>query len=180
MMSIVWSFQSSTEIFAMPIRYLVPVLVCAVCTACTATVTYQPETAHSKGIRYYESAPYLLIYSDGKGGLKWQILYLPDQSHVMTASPVVRGGKTQMTLYFQNGVLGTSSVTGDTTAIPNAILSAAQAAIPLILAVAEKPAEQKFPRPYLYKIVVTGDSVQFIGGQGGEPIRVPVQKGPGG
>src|SRR5262245_58499900 len=95
---------------------------CCLCAGCTAAVTYEHENAQSTGIRYYESTPYLLVYSDGKGGLKWQILYLPDQSHIMTASPKVRGGKSQMTLYFQNGALATSTVAGDTTTIPNAIL----------------------------------------------------------
>jgi hypothetical protein len=147
---------------------------------CTATVTYQREASNSAGIRYYESAPYVLVYSDGKGGLKWQILYLPDQSRVMTVTPEVRGGKTQMTLYFQNGVLGTSSTSGDSTTIPNAIIAAAQAAVPFLLAaVAEGQKQPGFPPPYLYKVVVNGDDVTFIGGHGDTPIRVPVPKGPG-
>jgi hypothetical protein len=158
------------------------VLLISLCGGCTATVTYQREGTGSTGIRYYESAPYLLVYSDGKGGLKWQVLYLPDQSHIMTATPTVRGGKTQMTLYFQNGALGSSTVAGDTTTIPSAILAAAQAVIPIIAAavVAEKPEEPTFPKPYLYKIRVSGGTVEFRGGQGDASIRVPVQKGPGG
>jgi hypothetical protein len=153
------------------------------CSGCTATVTYQHEDAGPKGVRYYESAPYLLVYSDGKGGLKWQIYYIPDQSHIMTATPTVRGGKAQMTLYFVNGALSSSTVAGDTTTIPNAILAAAQAAIPLIAAavVAEKSAPPPgFPKPYLYKIIVSGSAVEFRGGQGDSSIRVPLQKGPGG
>jgi hypothetical protein len=156
--------------------------VVCLCGGCTATMTYQREGIDSKGIRYYESAPYLLVYSDGKGGLKWQVLYLPDQSHIMTATPTVRGGKTQMSLYFQNGALTSSTVAGDTTAIPNAILAAAQSAIPVIAAavLAEKPEEPKFPEPYLYKILVSGGTVEFRGGQGDASIRVPLQRGPGG
>jgi hypothetical protein len=152
------------------------------CSGCTATVTYQHEAGGPKGIRYYESAPYLLVYSDGKGGLKWQIFYIPDQSHIMTATPMVRGGKAQMTLYFVNGALSSSTVAGDTTAIPNAILAAAQAAIPIIAAavLAEKGAPPGFPKPYLYKIIVTGSAIEFRGGQGDASIRVPLQKGPGG
>lgn len=160
------------------------ILLFAACVACSATVTYQrvADDATATGVRYYESAPYLLVYSDGKGGLKWQILYLPDQSHIMTASPEVRGGKTQMTLYFQNGTLGTSSTGGDTTTIPSAILAAAQAAVPVIAAalVAEKAQSPEFPKPYLYKIVWNGTAVEFQGGQADVGIRVPIQKGPGG
>lgn len=157
-------------------------------SSCTATVVYEHATAASTGIRYYESAPYLLIYSDGKGGLKWQILYLPDQSHTMSATPEVRGGAAQMTLYFQNGVLGTSTVQGDTTAIPSAILAAAQAAVPLLIGagVFEGPKPVPFPSPYLFKIVVSGGSVRFIGGQGTDgdgkavDIQVPLPPPPGG
>jgi hypothetical protein len=157
-------------------------LLILLCGGCTATVTYQHQSTDSTGVRYYESAPYLLVYSDGKGGLKWQIYYIPDQSHIMTATPIVRGGKAQMTLFFVNGALSSSTVAGDTTTIPNAILAAAQAVIPIIAAgvLAEKGEPPSFPKPYLYKIVVSGSSVEFRGGQGDATIRVPLQKGPGG
>jgi hypothetical protein len=87
-----------------------------------------------------------------------------------------------MTLYFQNGALSSSTVAGDTTTIPNAILAAAQAVIPIIAAavIAEKGEPPSFPKPYLYKIVVSGGAVEFRGGQGDASIRVPLQKGPGG
>jgi hypothetical protein len=79
-------------------------------------------------------------------------------------------------------VLASSSAAGDTTAIPNAILAAAQAAIPVIAAalVAEKAPPAEFPKPYLYKIVFNGTNVEFQGGQADVGIRVPIQKGPGG
>jgi hypothetical protein len=156
------------------------------CCACSATVKYErakdADGSTGTGIRYYESAPYLLIYSDGKGGLKWQILYLPDQSHIMLATPVVHGGgKSQLTLSFQNGILGTSTVAGDTTAIPSAILAAAAAVIPVLVAgVLEGKKPEEFPAPYLYKIVVDADSVHFLGGQGDTNIRVPIPTGPAG
>ena len=163
------------------LRVCLTVLV-MLCAGCSASVKYAREDDPSTGIRYYESAPYLLIYSDGKGGLKWQILSLPDQSHVMTVAPVVHGGgKSQMSLSFQNGVLGTSTVAGDTTAIPSALIAAAQAVIPLVAAAVfegQKPAE--FPKPYLYKIVVSGGTVEFLGGEGDATIRVPIPNGPAG
>jgi hypothetical protein len=116
---------------------------------CSATVTHQVEGPNGSGtgIRYYENAPYLIIYSDGHGGLKWQICYLPDQSRIMTATPVINGGHTEMTLYFQNGVLASGSMTGDTTEVAKAVITAVQNALPLLLAAAESPAQNGFPAP---------------------------------
>jgi len=143
--------------------------------SCAANVTHQPETAQSTGIRYYESAPYLIVYSDGKGGLRWQIRYLPDQSRVMSATPTVIGGRTEMTLFFQNGVMSSVSVVADTTELPKAVIAAITSAIPLLAGAG--PVQEGFPAPYLYKIVVEGSSVRFIGGQGKTHIQVPVSTG---
>lgn len=150
-------------------RRLGAVFLCAVVAGCSAAVTHQAvkDDTAATGIRYYMNAPYLLVYSDGKGGLKWQILYLPDQSRIMTATPEILGGRTEMTLFFQNGTLSGSSVVGDTTAVPKAIVAAVQSALPLLLpAVFEGPKKNGFPSPYLYKLVVHGSNLEFIGGQG--------------
>src|SRR5579862_1301277 len=147
---------------------------------CSATVTHQSEQLASTGIRYYNNAPYLLIYSDGRGGLSWQVIYLPDQSEVMTATTEIQGGATQMTLYFQNGALSGTIATGDTTAIPKAVISTIQSALPLLTrSFAEgKKLPNGFPAPYLYKLVVRQDVVHFIGGQGNTSVQVPINTGP--
>jgi len=158
--------------------FKIVMLLLLTCSAgCTATVTHQRETASATGLRYYENAPYLIIYSDGKGGLKWQIRYLPDQSRVMTATPTIWGGRTEMTLYFQNGVLASASILGDTTEIPKAVIAAVQSALPLLAAAAEQPAQPGFPPPYLYKLVVKDDQLTFIGGKGDTYIQVPINRG---
>ena len=150
-------------------------LLCAPMTGCKATVTHRPESKNDSGIRYYESAPYLIVYSDGKGGLNWQIRYLPDQTRIMTATPEVVMAHTEMTLYFQNGVLASSSTTGDTTEIPKALISAVQNAIPLIAALAAEQSQKPgFPAPYLYKMVIHGSKILFIGDQGKIKIQVPI------
>lgn len=154
------------------------IVLCVLIAGCSATVTHQMESKAATGIRYYESAPYLIVYSDGKGGLKWQIRYLPDQSRVMTATPTIVGGRTEMTLYFQNGVLASASTVGDTTELPKAIIAAVQSALPL-LGAAAAPQRPGFPAPYFYKIVVQNNVVTFIGGQGGNTIQVPINQGPG-
>jgi hypothetical protein len=171
----------------------------AALTGCYSAVVYHAANKgdDSTGIRYYQSAPYVLIYSDGKGGLNWQIVYLPDQTKLMTVAPTTFLGKSQMSLSFINGTLTSGGGTGDTTTIPAAIFAAVQGAIPLlssavvnigankgILPGASNPPvlpplapPPKFPAPYLYKIVVEGGSVEFIGDQGTVPIRVPIANG---
>ncbi len=156
------------------------VTLCVLLTGCAANVTHQLAGAKSTGVRYYENAPYLLVYSNGKGGLVWQVLFLPDQSHVMEAKPLILGGRTQMALKFQNGVLTSATSVGDTTAVPKAIIAAVQNALPLIAkALAESPPQSAFPAPSIFKIIVSGDAITFNGGQGSPGIQVPLGKAAG-
>ena len=152
---------------------------CIAASACSATVTHRRDANDTaeKGVRYYNSAPYLLVYSDGKNGLNWQIIYLADQTRVMTADPEAVGGVTQMSLSFSSGVLTSASTTGDTTAIPKALIAAVQTALPLLAAGAGPP-RPGFPAPSLYRLVVKGNVLTFKGGRGNTAIQVPIQTGP--
>ncbi len=153
------------------------VLACAFATVlagCSSSITYEAATSEGTGIRYYEQSPYLLIYSNSKGGLKWQITYLPDQTKKMMASPQVVGGRSELTMFFQNGVLTGSAEAGDTTAIPKAAIAALQSVVPLLAAMAA-PTSGTVPPPYIYKIVVKNGSLNFIGGKGDVGIEVPLQ-----
>jgi hypothetical protein len=150
-------------------------LLLAALTGCYTSVTHKLATNSGTGIRYYRSSPYLLVYSNSKGGLCWQILYLPDQTKEMMVTPSVVGGRSELDLYFHNGILTGSSELSDTTELPKAIISAVQSALPLIAkAAAFAAAPPQVPAPYLFKIVVAGDQVKFIGGQGDTPITVPL------
>jgi hypothetical protein len=152
----------------------------ALLCGCSATVTHQRATDASKGIRYYESAPFLLVYSDGKGGLNWQVRYLPDQTRLMSVSPNIKLSHAEMTLYFQNGMLASESAMGDSTEVPKAIIAAVQSVAPLLLlGVLEGPGKPGFPAPHLYKIVVNGDNIEFIGGHGDRTIQTPIKTGVG-
>jgi len=155
-------------------RLVLPALL--VC-GCSSNVTHEAATADGSGIRYYRSSPYLLVYSNGKGGLKWQILSLPDQTKLMMATPQVTGGRVEMTLYFQHGILAGSSEVGDTTELAKSVIAAVQAAIPLLAKAAAAVEPPTIPAPYLYKIVVAGERVSFIGSQGDTGIKVPLVKG---
>jgi len=146
---------------------------------CTASITHTPvgEADIGTGIRYYQSSPYLLVYSDSKGGLQWQILFLPDQTKKMMVTPQVIGGRSEMTLYFNNGILAGSTEVGDTTELPKAVLAAVQSVVPLIANAAIRAIPPTVPAPSLHKIVVNGSVVKFIGGPGDTPIVVTIKEG---
>lgn len=94
----------------------------------------------------------------------------------MMAEPKVTGGRSEMTLYFKNGVLTGTNELGDTTELPKAALAMVQAAVPALmsaLAARTEETQVQIPAPYLYKIVIEGDKVFFRGGQGDSPIIVP-------
>jgi hypothetical protein len=147
--------------------------------ACSANVNYHRVTDDDKatGVRYYESSPYLLVYPNGRNGLRWQILYLPDQSKEMEACPNSIGGRSELTMYFQNGMLASNTGLVDSTAIPKALIAAVQAAIPTIAGLREampvEPTQRLVPAPSLYKIVVRGDKVAFYGCKGDVDVIVP-------
>jgi hypothetical protein len=125
------------------------------------------------GIRYYQSAPYLLVYSDGKNGLGWKVIYLPDLTKKMSAEPSNFFSKIDTTLTFDSGVLTSSNTIGEGAAVPKAIIAAVEQLIPFVAAAAgggktlseTTPKELPVPAPRLYKIIVRGNVVEFHGGR---------------
>ena len=165
-------------------------------TAC-AGVRYRPippeDVGPGDGIVYYESSLYLLIYSDGKGGLAHKILQLPDPTKKRVASPYSTLSSLDLTLTFTDGYLTQSTQSGDTSAVPVAVMKAVTSVVPGILArgggkegiapdekTIKIAPEHCVPAPYLYKIVVHGDRVGFYGEAGDEPIYASLvdQKAP--
>ena len=147
------------------------------CLAGCAGVTHLPDGGDKDhGIRYYRTAPYLLVHSDTRGGLVTKLLYLPDQTQVMSATPKSRLASIKTSLEFQDGVLTSASEEPDSTVMPGAILSAAETVLSLLAARME-PGD-KVPQPSLYKITVHGDRITFVGGEGDAPIRVRLTVAP--
>jgi len=147
------------------------------CASVRHTQISDAEDAKADGIRYYQASPYLLVHSDGKGGISWRIIYLPDQTKKMMIKPFNFISKHETTLSFDNGVLSNSKdvLTSDT--IPKAIFEALQKVAPLLAMARADVPEQEVPPPYLYKIVVTSSGeVQFYGGPGDVPIKVTVSE----
>ena len=145
-----------------------------------ATVKYRVVTSETDksdlGIRYYETSPYLLAYSDGKGGVVTSIQYLPDPTRKMSAEPSATLADVQSTLEFDRGVLTSSSNSGDATAVAKAVTTAVETiGGALIAGAANEPGKAAranyadVPAPYIFKIVIDKDSVKLIGARAGVP-----------
>jgi hypothetical protein len=131
-------------------------------------VLYEPanDADVSKGFRYYNSSPYLLVYSNGKGGIVSQIVYLPDPQKKMTATPSSFLSTIQTTMEFDKGVLKSAKNTTDASIVSSGIVKAVESAAPALLAALNEPARDRLvPAPYLYKIIVEGNTVKFVGKQ---------------
>ena len=151
-----------------------------VTTGCSATVIHTRLSSPTMdetdtGLRYFGTSPYLIAYSDGKGGIVTQISYLPDPAKKMSAKPSSRLTDVTAEMEFDRGVLTTSKETGDATAVPKAIVEAVQAFAPQLLKAlnkVDKTNEYTVPPPYLFKIVVRGNDVYFMGGPADTPIKI--------
>jgi hypothetical protein len=123
------------------------------------------------GIRYYESSPFLLVYSDGRGGLNSQLLFMPDLTKKRVVDPFAVLASNASTLTFTNGVLTQGKTVVDETVVPKATLGAlTQVATALIkgtLNAAGQTPTAELPPPQLFKIVLGKDgSARLVGGGG--------------
>lgn len=137
------------------------------------------KDGRAEGIRYYNSSPYLLIYSNGKGGIVTQILYIADPQKKMTAQPKSFLASAQTTLEFDKGVLKNSKSTIDASSLPVAIMKAVQTiGVAALIPAANDPLEgtRQIPAPYLYKIIVNGSTISFVGKQGNVNVNVNLLK----
>lgn len=121
----------------------------------------------ARGFRYYDTSPFLLVYTDGKGGLTSTLLYLPDTTKLRTVHPFAYGAKNESTLTFENGRLAVSKSVVDETAIPKAVLSALEK-VGMAMAKAANAKDAKLealiPTPYLFRIVYDAGKWGLRGG----------------
>lgn len=136
-----------------------------------ATMIHRPLTEKDdtadRGVRYYGLSPYLLAYSNGKGGVTTEVRYLPDPAKKMSVRPEATLADVGSTMHFENGALTSAADTGDATAVTKAALSAVEKiGVALLGANAAKAAadDPVIPAPYIYRIVVKGEDIQLIGG----------------
>ena len=143
------------------------------CLAGCAGTSFRPVSAKGDakdtGIRYYESAPFLLVYSNGRGGITSEIKFLPDVTNKRSVDPFAVLAQNDTTLTFADGTLTQSKTVVDETGVPKAIVTAlekvASAAIAAANAPGDEPTEADFPLPRLYKIVITAEQVSLEGGK---------------
>ena len=89
-------------------------------------------------------------------------------------SPTVIWGRSDLNLYFKNGMLTGSTELNDTTELPKALIAAVQSAVPLLMKAALAAPQGNVPAPYLYKIIVGNGSLTFLGSQGDTQVQVPI------
>jgi hypothetical protein len=107
--------------------------------------------ANETGIRYFDTSPFLLVYTDGKGGLESKVIYLPDTTKLRTIKPYAYGAKNDTTLKFDNGKLVQAKSVVDETIIPVAAIAGLEK-VAISLAKANAAAGG-IPSPYLFRIV---------------------------
>lgn len=163
-----------------PAVFLAASLVLAGASGC-ATMIHAPVTKDTEnsdpGIRYYGVSPYLIAYSNGKGGVVTEIHYIPDPNKKMSVRPDVTLADVKATLEFENGALTQSTETGDATAVTKAVISAVEKLGSALIAAGNVPEgiaqpATWMPGPYIYKIVVKNNVVELIGGGRAPAFRV--------
>jgi hypothetical protein len=137
---------------------LATVSLLSACAGTTYTTAASGGEDDAEGIRYYDSAPFLLVYSDGKGGLKTELIYLPDTTQTRVVRPYAWFSKNDAKYIFDNGVLTTALSEVDETVVPKAIVSAAKQVVAAQYSSADAggavSATQKIPPPALFRIFV--------------------------
>lgn len=124
----------------------------------------------ANGFRYYDTSPFLLVITDGKGGLTSSVQFLPDTTKLRTVHPYAYAAKNDVTLKFDNGKLAQAKSVVDETIVPKAVLSSlekvASSLIKAMNADAGKAAatEKAVPTPYLFRIMQIGDKWVLRGG----------------
>jgi hypothetical protein len=136
--------------------------------AYNVTGKYSDEDAN--GIRYYESAPFLLVYSDGKGGLNSQLLFLPDLTQKRVIDPYSVLASNNSTLTFVNGVLTQGKTVVDETMVPKAVIGTLERAAAAMIGGAFNDAgaapTPQLPPPQLFRIILANGSARLVGGPG--------------
>lgn len=149
-------------------RSMVLGLVCVALAGCAGLEMKDVKTAvdeqAAEGFRYYDTSPFLLVYTDGKGGVKSELLYLPDSTKKRSIRPYAYGAKNDTTLKFENGRMVGAKAAVDETAVPVAAISALEK-IATSLVKAANAGNDGIPPPYLFRIASNNGKWDLYGGQ---------------
>gem|GEM_PF-3076201 len=155
---------------------LAALLVAAGCAGINVEPVDDQTDAAARGFRFYESAPFILVFTDNKGGLVSELHYLPDLTRKQHVKPYNYFASNHTTLTFSNGMLTQAKAEVDETAIPNAAIAGLQQVATGIVAAANAnvadPALQ-VPAPYLFRVVKKNGKWQLAGDNSGrQPINL--------
>jgi hypothetical protein len=134
---------------------------------CAGVTVHTDGGKKDNGIRYYEPAPFLLVYSDSKGGLTSRIVWLPDTTRTMTLKPYAYLAKNDASFKFDKGMLTESKTVADETVIPQAIVAALKTAAIAGVAAANKAERDEtptVPAPYLFRIEIKNGAAKLYWG----------------
>jgi len=135
---------------ALAVVILISTIVLSGCAGMTAKPV--ADDAKAEGFRYYDTSPFLLLYTDAKGGLKSEVLFLPDTTKLRTIQPYGWGATNKTTLAFDNGRLVKATNEIDETVIPKAVISGLEK-IASSAAKAANGGNDGIPGPYLFRIL---------------------------
>lgn len=149
------------------------------CASIDVKTLSSADDQDDEGIRYYEQAPFLLVYSDGKGGLMAHVKYLADRTKLRSIHPFNFMSSNKNTLTFKNGTLSTATNVSDASAVPAAVIKAVEtvAAAAAKMGAFNVPATKEgyvLPAPALYRIHINDGKVSFVGQSGTDPDGKPM------
>jgi len=151
-------------------------LAVALIAGCASIDSTQDPDGNKTGIRYYNSAPFILAYSDGKGGIEADLVFLPDTTRVLSLDATAFFAQNKTVMKFEQSILTTADTTADAAAVPKAIVEAAKtvatAAVAASANIPDEVTQYQVPAPYLYRIYYGKDPNdsdkkiwQLLGGQ---------------
>ena len=117
------------------------------------------------GLRYVETSTYLLVTTDNNGGVKSEILTLPDRSRLHSARPWALMSSNETTLTLSEGALAGTSSTLDTSKVPAAIADAVKSFGTKLVGANTKGTTdpgKTVPGPRLFKIMFTPEGVALV------------------
>lgn len=128
------------------------------------TIASAEADASATGLRYYDTSPFLLIYSDARGGLKSELLYLPDMAKKRAIKPYNYAAGNDTVLQFENGRLVQAKAAVNETLIPGAIVSSLETLAAARIRATPAPGNT-IPAPYLFRIVKQDGQWRLAGQQ---------------
>lgn len=165
----------------MSVRALAALLAATALGGCagftTVNIDSEADDLEARGFRYYESAPFLLIHTDSKGGITSEVLFLPDTTKKRSIRPYAYAASNKSFLKFTEGRLTQAKAVVDETGVPLAAIAELEKLAKAAMRTVD-PADgpKHLPAPYLFRIVKTGERWSLNGGQAiradGTPSRI--------